>query len=122
MDILLSILSAVLLAGTAVAYRRGRAVLFLALGAAFMLAAGAATVALYWEADPRSAVMLLALGIGLPLLGLALYVVDRNWAPFRLHMTYALRLCWVLWSALVLFNLGVVTIGVLFRMFYSSWI
>lgn len=89
----------------AAAYRRGRTVLFLALGAAFMLAAGATTVAFYWAYLPVSAAAVLAVGIGLPLLGLALHVIDRNWAPFRLHMTYALRLCWVLWAALVVFNL-----------------
>lgn len=119
MEILLSILSAVLLAGMAVAYRRGRTVLFLVLTAAFMSAEGV-PVAFYWGYAPQFAIAVLALGIGLPLLGLALYIYDRNWAPFPLHMTYALRLCWVVWSALVVFNLFGAIVGAFFRALWGK--
>jgi len=115
MDLTLSILSAVLLAGTAAAFAGRRPALLCALGAVFVPVAAATTVMLYWGPALWLAVALLGVGIGLPLLGLALYAVDRIWAPFCLEMTYATLLCWVLWPGLVVLNLAVAAVQALIR-------
>jgi hypothetical protein len=93
--------------GTAAAFAGRRPALLCALGAAFVPVAAAATVVLYWAPAPALAIALLALGVGLPLLCLALYAIDRIWAPFCVEMTYATLLCWVLWPGLVVINLSV---------------
>jgi hypothetical protein len=105
MDVTLTILSAVLFVATAAAFAGRRPVLLCALGAAFVAVSAEATVLLYWGPPPAVAIALLAAGLGLPLLGLALYAVDRVWAPFCLEMTYATFLCWLLWPALVVVDL-----------------
>lgn len=118
MELILSIVSLALFVGTAAAFAGRRPVLLCALGAAFVPVAAATTVALWWGANHGLAIALLAVGLGLPLLGLALYAIDRIWAPFCLEMTYATLLCWVLWPALVVVNLvaaAVHTVAALFR-------
>ncbi len=116
MDLTLSILSAVLLAATAAAFALRRPTLLCALGAVFVPVAAATTVHLYWGPAPWLAVALLAVGLGLPLLGLALYAVDVIWAPFCVEMTYATLICWVLWPGLVAVNLVVAAFRALLRL------
>jgi len=58
------------------------------------------------QVSPALTLALLGLGVGVPLGLLALYVIDRIWAPFCVEMTYATFLCWVLWPALVVADLA----------------
>ena len=105
MELILSIVSLALFVGTAAAFAARRPVLLSGLGAAFVPVAAASTIVTWWGFSHGLTAALLALGLGLPLLGLALYAIDRIWAPFCLEMTYATLLCWVLWPALVMVNL-----------------
>ncbi len=117
MDLTFSILSAVLLVATAATFAGRRPVLLCVTGGLFVPVAAATTVLLYWGPATWLAGVLLGVGIGLPLLGLALYAVDRIWAPFCLEMTYATLLCWVLWPALVVVNLIVAAFEAVLRLF-----
>lgn len=116
MDLTFAIASAVLLGATAAAFAGRRPALLCVLGAVFVPVAAATTILLYWGREPYVAVALLAAGLGLPLLGLALYAVDRIWAPFCLEMTYATLICWVLWPALVVVNLVVAVFDAVLRL------
>ena len=105
MDLILSIASLALFVGTAAAFAGRRPVLLSALGAAFVPVTVVTTVVIWWGGSHTLTIVLMAVGLGLPLVGLALYAIDRIWAPFCLEMTYATLLCWVLWPALVMVNL-----------------
>ena len=98
----LNLLSLALFAAAAVAFTRQRRAVMLACGALFVAVGTWATLATWWPLSPAAAVVLLAVGMGLPLAGLALFAVDYVWAPFALEMTYAALLCWVVWPGLIL--------------------
>jgi len=97
-----SVLSLALLTAAAVAFTRQRRLVLAACGVLFVATATAATVAAYWPLFPVLGVAVLCVGMGLPLLGLALYGLDRTLACFTVEMTYATTLCWVFWPLLVL--------------------
>jgi hypothetical protein len=94
-------LSLALLGAAAVAFTRQRRAALLVCGGLFVPAAAAATAATFWPVSPAAAVLAMAATLGPSVLGLALYAVDRVFAPFCLEMTYAGMLCWVLWPVLV---------------------
>jgi hypothetical protein len=105
MELILTIASLALFVATAAAFAGRRPVLLSALGAAFVPVTAAATVAVWWGGGHGLTIVLMAIGLGLPLLGLVLFAIDRIWAPFCVEMTYATLLCWVLWPALVMVNM-----------------
>ncbi|MCD6416580.1 MAG: hypothetical protein J7M08_07785 [Planctomycetes bacterium] len=86
------------------AFGRRRTLSMLVCGGVFVPAAAAATLVVYWPLSPVLAVALLAFGLGLPLLALLLYVIDRAFAVFCLEMTYPALICWILWPLLVAVN------------------
>ncbi len=98
----LNILSLALLGTMAVAYSRQRGFVLGFCGLLFYPVATLATLAVYWTLSPLLALLVLAFALGLPLLGLLLFGVDRLFAPFCLEMTYATVVCWILWPILVL--------------------
>ena len=101
MGLHLSGLSLGLLAAAAVAFTRQRRAVMVACGGLFVPVAVVATVAVWWPLSPAVAVALLALGMGLPLVGLALFAADWLLAAFALEMTYATVLAWLIWPLLV---------------------
>lgn len=115
MAIATNLLAAALLLGAALAFVRRRPVLLVFCGACFVPAAGAGAVLAFWGWSAPATVILLALTLGVSLLGLLLYVIDRIWAPFCLEMTYAALLCWVLWPVLVAINLAGSVVVLLLR-------
>jgi hypothetical protein len=101
----LNILSLLLLVAAALAFtRQERAVLY-ACGALFVPAAGGAAVLIFWEWNAAFTGALLAFTLGVSLLLLLLYWVDRTFAVFCLQMTYPAMLMWLLWPALVVVNI-----------------
>jgi hypothetical protein len=100
----LNLASAALLATAAVAFARRWGRMSVGTGALFMAVALAATWLAWWPESPVLGTVVLALGWGVPAVGLLLYGIDLVWAPFRLEMTYVAQLRWVLWPALVLAN------------------
>lgn len=100
----LNILSLALFGATAVAFTRQRRIVMVTCGALFAAVTGAASVLVWLSVSPHVAILLLAIGMALPLAGLALYAIDRVWACFSAEMTYASLLCWVLWPLLILIN------------------
>ncbi|MGD2174280.1 MAG: hypothetical protein PVJ27_02665 [Candidatus Brocadiaceae bacterium] len=97
-------LSLALFGAAAVAYSRQRTLALCACGALFVPVAAGATVLVYWPISPALAALLLAGTLGVSLVGLLLYALDRLWAPFCLEMTYATMVCWLLWPLLVVVN------------------
>lgn len=100
----LNILSLGLLGAGAVAFARRRRLVLVSCGSLFAGTTALATLAVFWPAAPAAAVALLAVGEGLPLTAVLLYLVDRAFAPFCLEMTYALLICWAVWPLLLLAN------------------
>jgi len=100
----LNMLSLALLGAAAVAFTRQRRMVMFVCGALFVVAASLAGLAVWWPLSPAVAAVALALGLGLPLVGLLLFAVDLAFAPFCIEMTYPAMLCWVIWPALVFVN------------------
>jgi len=91
-----------LLGAMGVAFSRRRTFVVVACGAMFVPMATGAALLSWWPVSHAAGVGLVALLMGLPLLGLAAYALDRVCACFTFEMTYATLLCWVLWPVLVL--------------------
>jgi hypothetical protein len=91
-----------LLGAMAVAFSRRCTFVVVACGVLFVPIATGAVLVSWWPVSPTAAVGLTALLMGLPLLGLAAYALDRACACFTIEMTYATLLCWLLWPVLVL--------------------
>jgi ABC-type proline/glycine betaine transport system permease subunit len=96
----LDIFALAVLAAAAVAFTRQRRPVLLVCAGLFVCV-GSAGAWLSWSpVSPVLARALLAVAMGLPLLTLLLYAVDRLWAPFCVEMTYPAMVCWLLWPAL----------------------
>ncbi|MFO8008474.1 MAG: hypothetical protein R6V05_12145 [Candidatus Brocadiia bacterium] len=93
----LNILSLALLATSAVAFSRQRTLVMVVCGALFVPTQAAGLLAVYWPVSPPAALTILALTLGLSLVCLALYAVDRLCAVFCLEMTYVATLVWLIW-------------------------
>ena len=104
MDVALNILALALLVTAGVAFTRQQGGVLIVCGALFVPVAGAATWAVFWPVHPALAVLVLAGTLGLSVLMLALYAIDRVWAPFCMEMTYPAMIFWLLWPLLVLVN------------------
>ena len=98
----MSVLSFALLSAAAIAFTRQRVVVLAVCGVLLVPVVTIATVAVYWPIGPVLAIVLLCATLGVSLLALLLYLVDRIFAPFCVEMTYPAMICWVLWPVLVL--------------------
>jgi hypothetical protein len=100
----LSMLSLALCCLAAVAfYRRRRGVLILA-ALLFFPVTAAATVSVWWAISHVLAMCIIAATLALPIVLIALFLVDLIWAPFCFEMTYATIPCWILCPLGVLLN------------------
>ncbi len=93
-------------AAAAWAFWSRRQLLVTLFGALFVPTAGSAAILVFWPVSPVLAFAVMLPTLGLSLMGLLLFFIDRVWAPFCLEMTYAALLCWVLWPALLALNLA----------------
>jgi hypothetical protein len=99
-----NILALALLVAAGVAFTRQMRLPLAACGTLFAPAAAVASVATYWPLSPLAAVLLPGVVLGLCLLALLLYGLDRLFAVFCLEMTYVAMACWILGPLLVAVN------------------
>lgn len=101
-----NLLSLLFLGMAAFAYTRKATITLTVSSVLFVPTATWAALSCFYASNPVFTIVLLVLTLLLPLVAVALYLVDVLFAPFCLEMTYLTILCWILCPVLVIANVS----------------